>query len=179
MAHSWEIAVKPSSREGWCNMEGLGDGGYYYSLLYPASWVVGTIGANISNLDFDIGSEETVVRLYKRGWGNNLPLEQADKGYAYCDPTGYCEPIVDPDEQEIGRTIKMVGDRQALVLVTDKDDIAITRYFFQLSLLINGRETTDLYEFGITTPKSNLGSSEYIELLSTVEKVILSLTSNE
>ncbi len=154
------------------------DGGYDYSLLYPASWVVGTIGANIPSLDFDIGSEETLVRLYWRG-GVNSPLEQADKGYGYCDPTGYCKPIVDPNERVISRTINMVDVRQVLVLVTDKDSIAITRYFFQVSHFGKERKETRLYEFEIATPKSNLGSSEYIELQSTVEQVILSLASNE
>ena len=176
-----EIAVDPSKRWGWCQVAGAGTlpgAGpeascgliYDYSLLYPQTWVVDTLGAVRPNLLFDTGTGNSQVRLLQLPAGN-LTLDTADQALL-CSEAGDCLPVVSPDETIIRRRTRTYAGRDFLFLTSTLADTFITRYFVFLD-----HPTTDtrLYIIEIHIPSILADSDEYTPLLDQTEVMLGSL----
>jgi hypothetical protein len=120
------LTVRPATSEGWCVFEGQERYGYHYSLRYPEAWTVAPVGANLPNLLFsDAETEAPVLYLYRLAF--DLPLERAGEAMLACASTGECQGVVGADEEVITQTVRTVGTKQVLVLVTDR--VSLGRYF--------------------------------------------------
>jgi len=153
-----DMIVKPASSDGWCEVTLLRT--IVYSLTYPEGWMVALAGVEGMNLRFN--TQGLFVQVIK----TNLPLEQADEAtYSYeMSPE---LPLVDSDENQISKSMQMVGNYQSLVLLTSKDDITIKRYFI--------KHNYTLCMFQIKIPTEEIETDDIKELISHVEQMITSI----
>lgn len=163
------LSLKPSEQEGWCEVilplpyhATIG-----YGLRYPAGWTVAVVGAESMNLGFTLGPMEfqphDVAILLTL---SELPLERADEatyGFEQSPPA----PFVAPDEIEVSRAIRTIGDKEVLMLRTTQEASTIQRYF-----LLHGGT---LYNVELRAATAEVGDAD-MPLQATVETMIASMT---
>ena len=166
---SEKIIIKKSQKTGWCELEVplRGYRTFGYRLIYPQEWSVRLAGAEAMNLLFNEGvlsgkNQQVFLQLTL----TDLPLEKADQAtYSFerLDP----DPLVDPDELVKEKSIDTIGHKQALKLISIKENQALVRYFL--------RYKTTLYMFEIVTPLSDVNNDDYNKLLQSVEEMVGSM----
>src|SRR5690606_34117436 len=105
-------------------------------------------GAAAQNLLFETEKGQSVFLQLATA---DLPLEQSDEATSSYELSGPI-PLVAPEERRISREFQTIGDKEALVLITELDDFSIKRYF-----LIHDNT---LYMFEMKTPRLNSDEEE-------------------
>jgi len=135
-----------------------------FSFTFPVWWTVHPTGAEGINLIFETDQrQEVFVQLTRRA---DLTLERADEATSSYELSGPI-PLVAPEERRISREFQTIGDKEALVLITELDDFSIKRYF-----LIHDNT---LYMFEMKTPRLNSDEEENAALFLQVEEIISSI----
>ncbi len=157
------MVIKPSSEKGWCEasfpLTGYKTIGFDFK--FPLWWTVRPVGPEGMNLLFET---DTGQKVFLQLTITNLPLERADEATYGFERSGP-EPLVDPDEIRVSKTLQRIGDKDVLVLVTRKQEKAIKRYF-----LIH-RDT--LYMFEVEVPWGRLDDNR--QLFAQIEAMISSM----
>jgi SanA protein len=165
------VSAQPSGREGWCQIWLPQPG---YGLNYPQGWTVRVAGAEGMNLLFNEGMNSGAQReLFIQVTTGDLPLERADEatyGYELYEP----EPLVDPDETIVSKSVETIGEHQALVLLSTRDGVSIKRYFLVHAGRFS-RPENGIYVFVVKAPEQDAGTGAYQSFLGVIDELVASM----
>jgi len=158
------LIIKSAEISGGCEAIPLNsDEPANFRFTFPNWWTVRPTVAAAQNLLFETEKGQSVFLQLATA---DLPLEQSDEATSSYELSGPI-PLVAPEERRISREFQTIGDKEALVLITELDDFSIKRYF-----LIHDNT---LYMFEMKTPRLNSDEEENAALFLQVEEIISSI----
>ncbi|MEO6536214.1 MAG: hypothetical protein ABIT47_00845 [Candidatus Paceibacterota bacterium] len=137
-----------------------------YCMNYPNTWKIAPAGVENLAISFNRDTNSTATpEFYFEVVSSDLPLESSDKlVYRYEESSS---PLVGINEVIVSKEIKHIGDKDALVLITNEGNTAYLRIFV--------KDESKFYMLEKSFPSPEFYTSIYADFLATAFEMISSI----